>query len=61
MDNIELVDLVELGELGEGGGGENIIINHHRSCVRENSMEIAFVISCIIGFVIVGLGIKGYI
>lgn len=53
--------MVELVELEEAGGGENIIINHHRSCIRENSMGIAFVISCIIGFVIVGLGIKGYI
>ena len=59
MDNIEMV---ELGELEEGGGGgENIIINHHRSYIRENSMGIAFVISCIIGFIIVGLGIKGYV
>ena len=51
------LEMVELGE------EENVIVEPppQRSCVRENSMGIAFVVSCIVGFIIVGLGIKGYI
>ena len=58
IDMSEL-EMVELGENTE----ENLIVEPppHRSCVRENSMGIAFVVSCIVGFIIVGLGIKGYI
>ena len=55
MSEIEMVELVELDTEEK----ENVV--SHRSCVRENSMGIAFVVSCIVGFIIVGLGIKGYI
>ena len=41
MSELEMVEL-----------GENVIVEPHRSCVRENSMGIAF-----IGFIIVGWGI----
>ena len=53
------LEMVEMGENTE----ENVIVEPppHRSCVRENSMGIAFVVSCIVGFIIVGLGIKDYI
>ena len=55
------LEMIEMGE--EENAEDNIVIEPppHRSCVRENSMGIAFVVSCIVGFIIVGLGIKGYI
>ena len=37
---------------------ENEIIEHRKSCIRENSMGITFIISCIIGFIIVGWNIS---
>ena len=51
------LEMVELGE------EENVIVElpPHKSCVRENSMAITFVVACIVGFIIVGLGIKDYI